>query len=94
MIERDLDQRADVLWKTGTAETRSGMKEFRADAVVEPDAARDCLHVGADFFGKIRHLVDEGDLGGEKRVRGVLDQLRSSPRAVNISGAWLSDSGR
>ena len=56
------------------------MQKLRADAVVEPDAARDFLHVGADLFGKIRDLVDEGDLGGEKRVGGVFDQFRGAPR--------------
>ena len=66
------------------------MQELRADAVVEPDAARDLLHVGADFFGEIGDLVDEGDLGGEKRVGGVFDQLGGAPvgehdrRAVEI----------
>jgi hypothetical protein len=49
------------------------MKEFAADAVVEPNAARDFLYVGTDAFCKIGDLVDEGDLGGEKRISSVLD---------------------
>ena len=66
------------------------MQEFRSDPVVEPDAARDLLHVGADLFGKIGNLVDEGDLGGQKRVGGILDQLGGAPvgeqnrRAIEI----------
>src|SRR6266496_4783258 len=80
MILRDLDQRAGILWKTRAAEAGTGMQKFAADAVVEPDAARDFLHVGADLFGEIRDLVDEGDLGGEKGIRRVLDQLRGAPR--------------
>ncbi len=75
----DLDQRAGVLWKAGAAEAGTGMQEFRADAVVEPDAARDLLHVGADLFGEIGDLVDEGDLGREERIRGVFDQLGGAP---------------
>jgi hypothetical protein len=67
--------------------------ELAADAVVEANAARDFLHVGADLFRQVRHLVDEGDLGGEERIRGVFDQLGGAP-AVNIIGAWFSDSGR
>ena len=55
------------------------MQEFRADAVVEPDAARDFLHIGADLFGQIRDLVDEGDLGGEERIGRVFDQFRGAP---------------
>ena len=56
------------------------MQELRADAVVEADAARDLLHVGADLLAQIGDLVDEGDLGGEKRVGGVFGQLRRAPR--------------
>ena len=54
---------------------------------------RHFLNVGADLFGEIGDLVDEGDLGSEEGVRRILDQLRVR-RAVNITGAWLSDSGR
>ena len=79
VIERDLHQRAGILWKTRAAEAGAGMQEFRADAIVEPDAARDFLHIGADLFGQIRDLVDEGDLGGEKRIGRVFDQLRGAP---------------
>ena len=51
VILRGLDQRAGVLRKARAAEARAGVQEFRADAVVEPDAARDLLDVGADLFG-------------------------------------------
>jgi hypothetical protein len=59
------------------------MQEFRADAVVEADAARNLLYVGADLFGEIGDFVDEGDLGGEKGVGGVFDQFRRAPRRVH-----------
>ena len=39
------------------------------------DAARDLLHIDADFFREIGDLVDEGDLGGKEGVGGVFDQL-------------------
>jgi hypothetical protein len=55
------------------------MQEFRADTVVQADAARHFLHVGADLFGEIRDLVDEGDLGGEEGVGRVFDQFRRPP---------------
>ncbi len=54
-------------------------RNFRADAAVEPHAARDLLHVGADLLAQVRHLVDERDLGREERVGGVLDQLGGAP---------------
>jgi hypothetical protein len=56
------------------------MEKFSADAVVEADAARNFLHVGADGFAQIGNLVDEGYLGGEKCVGGIFDQLgRAAP---------------
>ena len=79
MILRDLEQRAGVLGKARAAKTRTGMQEFRADPVVKTDAARDFLDVGANLFGKIGHLVDEGDLGGEEGVGRVFDQLGGPP---------------
>ena len=74
-ILRRLEQRERVFGKTRTAEARTGMQEFRSDAAVEPDAARDVLHIRADLLAEVRHLVDEGDLGREERVRRVFDQL-------------------
>ena len=59
------------------------MQELRADAVVETDAARHLLHVGADLLGEIGNLVDEGDLGREKRVGGVFDQFGGAPGRVH-----------
>jgi hypothetical protein len=47
MILRDLHQRAGILRKGRAAEAGPGMQEFRADAIVQPNAARDFLHVGA-----------------------------------------------
>ena len=55
------------------------MEEFPADAVVEADAARHVLHVGADLLAQVRHLVDEGDLDRQEGVGGVLDQLGRAP---------------
>src|SRR4029079_17812260 len=62
-------ERHQVFWKARAAEARAGMEEFRADAVVEAHAAGDVLDVGAGLFAQVGHLVDEGDLGREKRVR-------------------------
>ena len=55
------------------------MQEFAADAVVEADAARHVLHVGADLLAQIGDFVDEGDLGGEESIGRVLGQLRRAP---------------
>src|ERR1700722_1318347 len=53
MIERALHQRAGILREAGSAEAGPRMQELAADAVVEPNAARDFLHIGADFLGEI-----------------------------------------
>ena len=58
------------------------MQEFAADAVVEADAARHVLHVGADLLAQVGDLVDEGDLGGEEGVGGVFDQLGGAPADI------------
>ena len=79
MARSDRDQRRGVLGKARAAEARTGVQELRADAAVETHAARDLLHVGADLLAEIGHLVDEGDLGGEKRVGRVFDQLGGAP---------------
>ena len=80
IVLRDLDQRTGVLREARAAEARPRMQEFGADAVVEPDAARDFLHIGADFFREIGDLVDEGDLGGEEGIGRVFDQFGGAPR--------------
>ncbi len=56
------------------------MEEFGPDPAVEADAARHVLDVGADRLAQIGNLVDEGDLGREKGVGGIFDQLRRPPR--------------
>jgi hypothetical protein len=53
------------------------MREFRADAIVEPDTARHLLYISTDFFRQIRDLIDEGDLGGKERA--AIATLRTSP---------------
>src|SRR3546814_2569562 len=67
--------RQGVLREAGAAVARSGVQELAADAPVEADAAGDVVHVGADLLAEIGDLVDNGDLGGEEGVAGVLGQL-------------------
>ncbi len=58
------------------------MKELRADAVVEPHAARDVLHIGTDLLAQIGDFVDERDLRREEGIRGVFDQLCRTPADI------------
>ncbi len=71
-----------VLGKARAAVARAGVQELAADAVVEADAARDLLHVGADLLAQVGDLVDEGDLGGQERVGGVFDEFGGAPAGV------------
>ena len=41
-------------------------------------ACRNFLHIDGASFADIRHLVDEGDFGSEKGIRGVFDQFRGA----------------
>ena len=52
------------------------MQELAPDASVEANTLGDLLHIGADLFTQIGDLVDKGDLGREKGVGCVFDQLR------------------
>ena len=56
------------------------MKEFGTDAVVEPDAARDVLHIGARLLAQIGNLVDERHLHGEEGVGRIFGELGSTAR--------------
>ena len=78
-IVRRLHQRGEVLGKARAAEARPGVQELAPDPVVEADAARHLLHVGAGPLAQVRHLVDEGDLGRQEGVGRVLDELRRAP---------------
>jgi hypothetical protein len=68
-----------VLGKAGAAVAWAGVQKLRADPVVETDASGNLLHVRSDLFAQVGHLVDEGDLHGEKGVGGILDQLGRAP---------------
>src|ERR1700733_7137631 len=83
MVLGSFDQRADIFGEAGAAEARTGMEELAADPIVEPDPARNLLHVGAGALGEISDLVDEGNLGGEERVGGVFDQFGGTPAGIH-----------
>ena len=76
VVARGFHQRQRVFREARAAIAGAGVQEFAADAIIEADAARHFLHVGADSFAEIGDLVDEGDLHREEAVGGVLDQLR------------------
>jgi hypothetical protein len=64
-----------VLGEAGAAVAQARVEELRADALVGAHALADAVDVGAVGLAEVGHLVDEGDLGGEEVVGGVLDHL-------------------
>ncbi len=54
------------------------MQELGADAIVEPDTARDFLQVGGNF-SEISAISLKMILVGRKGIHGVFDQLRRPP---------------
>jgi hypothetical protein len=74
-VAGQLLERLHVLGEARAAVADAGPKEVRPDAVVQAHALGNDPHVGAHLFTHVGDLIDEGDLGGEKGVGGVLDHL-------------------
>ena len=51
------------------------MKELSADPTVKAHRPGHIMNVSPHFFTEIRNLIDEGDLGRQKGIRGILDHL-------------------
>src|SRR5690349_9441755 len=51
------------------------MQKLASDAIIHSHTACDIVNVTSDRIAEIRDLVNKCDLGGEKRVGGVFDQL-------------------
>ena len=79
-LRRHAGEGGGVLGEAGAAEARPCVQEVAADAAVEADPPGHVLHVGAEPLAEVGDLVDEGDLGGEEAVGGVLDELRRLQR--------------
>src|SRR5262245_37713003 len=95
MVLRSLDQRADVLRQARAAEAWAGVQELRPNSIVEPEPARNLLHIRTDALAEISYFVDEGDLGGQECVRCVLNELRYPAAGVGdlclVQVQWTID---
>ena len=93
LVRREAHQRLDVFREAAAAVTDAGKQERRTDAAIGPDRLPHAIHVRAKQLADIGDLVHERDAGREKRVGGVLRQLRA--RAVHDhdrragTGEWL-----
>ena len=73
----DGDERGDVLWETGAAVADAGVEKISPDTPIHADAVGHFFDVGAARFADRGDGVDVGNLEREKRIGGVLDQLRA-----------------
>ena len=80
---RGAHQRQRVFWKARAPIAGPGMEEFRADAAIKADAFGNFLHIGANFFTQIRHLIDESNFGRQKSIGGIFNQLGSGAIGKN-----------
>ena len=80
-------ERPDVLGQAAAAEADAGVEEPAADPLVVPDRVGQLRHVGAGGLAQLGHRVDEGDLGGQERVGGHLDQLGGGQVGLDLRGA-------
>ena len=69
MILRRLDQRTGVPRKARPAEARASVWKLASDAIIEADATRDLLNVGAGALGEISDLVTKVILVGRRGCR-------------------------
>src|SRR5207302_542929 len=70
------DEGADILGETGATETHAGDEEAGIDPWIEPEPFVHLVVGDAERIAQICEFVRKCDLGGEERVRGVLDRLR------------------
>src|SRR4030095_4734560 len=59
----------------GTSKAGTRMKKFWPNAPIKPHGSGDIVDIRSHFFAQVCHFIDEGNLGGEKRIRSILDQL-------------------
>ncbi len=59
------------------------VQKFAADAIVETDAARYLMHIGADLFTQIGDLINEGDLGSKEGIGRVFNELGGAPADID-----------
>ncbi len=83
-----------VLAEARAAPADSGLQETRSDAGVQADPLGHLRNIGAHLFGQLPDFVDVGNLGRQKRIGGILDQLGRSRDRWKSSGTAPTPSGR
>jgi hypothetical protein len=89
MIFPHLGERGGILWETGSTEAGTRLQIAGTDAFIEANSPGHVTDAGIDLLAEFSHLVDIGDLGGEKSVCGILDQFGRP--SVGQQNAFLLD---
>src|SRR3954447_1715928 len=79
MVLPHLGECTGILWEAGSAKTRTWLQVTRADARIEADSSDNVANAGIDLLAELSHLVDVGDLGGQKPVCSIFDEFGRSP---------------
>src|SRR6202048_1092951 len=72
-----MNKRLNILWKTKSAKSQSGVKELSSDAGIESHRMSDFFNVSSKFFAQLRNSIGIADLHRQERVGRVLYQFRA-----------------
>lgn len=72
---RGKKKRKSVIWEEGEEIKREGIEEDIKDEIVEEDEERKMDEIDEKMIKKIGKIVDEGDIGGKKRIGGIFDKI-------------------
>src|SRR3546814_2145853 len=75
LILARLEQRQRILGEATPAIARPCMQELGTDAIIQANAPRHVLHVSPHLFAQIGNLIDESDLGRQKRIGGIFGEF-------------------
>lgn len=64
-----LDDCQGVLWEAGAAVAEARVEKFSTDATIGTHAFADLADIRTVMLAEAGHLIDEGDLGSQHRVR-------------------------
>src|SRR3546814_4255453 len=70
-----LEQRQRILGEATPAIARPCMQELGTDAIIQANDPRNVLHVSPHLFAQIGNLINESDLGRQKRICGIIGEF-------------------
>src|SRR5580704_16010036 len=90
MFSGQIHEGTKVLRKAVSSKADAGIQKIPADARIEPNTMCHLTNICPHLFAKVRHHIDERNLGGQENVCGVLDQFRRADVSKqNRTLQWL-----